>query len=376
MSRNYDIAIIGGGIIGLATGYYLSQNSDLKIAVIEKKYIGAGSTGRCIAGIRHQFSTPGSIKLMKESVSLFAAMEEEFGFSVEFHQGGYLLLAHNENLAGVFRNNVEIQQREGVNVRLVSPDEIRELFPHVNIDGVLLGAYCPDDAQAFPFAVLKGYKKGITRNGGDFIIGNGVKELKKDKNFVIRLDDGEVIEAAKVVLAAGPWTGELGSQVGLDLPLFPERHEALITERMPKFLDPMVVDYRTDGCYFQQLVTGQVIGCYSPYPVVPGIREDVSFEFMPQLAWRMSRLVPALKNASVLRQWSGSYTMTPDGNPIMGESEVENLYIGSGMCGHGFMFGPAMGKNLANYIEQGDWLMDFSEFAIDRDFKSSKETLK
>jgi sarcosine oxidase subunit beta len=189
------------------------------------------------------------------------------------------------------------------------------------------------------------------------------------------LEDGTELEAEKVLLSAGPWTGELAKIVGLDLPLLPERHEATITERIPRFFQPMVVDYRKDGCYFHQLVSGQVIACYTPVPNVPGIREDASFEFLPRLAKRMTRLIPSLDKAAILRHWAGCYTMTPDGNPIVDQTEIENLYVASGMCGHGFMFGPAIGKYLAHFMLTGKWDIDFTEFSINRSFEG-KETLK
>lgn len=374
MKKSVDIAVVGGGIIGLATAYYLLQNQ-ASVAVIEKRYIGSGSTGRCIGGIRQQFSTPASIQMMKENIELFSQMEEELGLEVKFHQGGYLLLAHNEELKTTFVNNIKVQKEQGVNVSLLTPEEAKKVVPHLNISGVTAAAYCPDDAQAYPFDVLRGYKNKILKGGGDLHVFNPVKEINKNGSYTLTLEDQSRISSGKVLLCAGPWTGELAQQLGLDLPLFPERHEALITERMPKFLEPMVVDYRKDGCYFQQMTGGQIIGCYTPVPNVPGIHEDTSFEFVPHMAWRMSRLVPSLQNAAILRHWSGSYTMTPDGNPIVDSTPVENLYVASGMSGHGFMFAPSIGKHLARYILTGEWDADFSEFALDRSF-SGQEKLK
>lgn len=383
MNKVYDIAIIGGGIIGMATAYYLCPEK-LKMAVIERKYLGSGSTGRCIGGIRQQFSTPASIKLMQENLSLFEQMEDVFNHSVEFHRGGYLFLAHTPELVEVFKQNIDIQRKCNANVSLLSPGEVQKVVPELNIDGLLAGAYCPDDAQAFPFPVLEGYRKKFVECGGDLLTDNRVVEIKKqdikkqdnEGNFILILEDGSTIEAPKVLLAAGPWTKELGEKAGLDLPLFPERHEAAITERIPKFFESMVVDYRPDGCYFHQLISGQVIGCYSPVPNYPGIHEDVSFDFLPQLARRMKRLIPQLKNASFLRAWSGSYTMTPDGNPIVDESPVKGLYVASGMSGHGFMLGPAIGKYLSRFMMTGKWEADLSEFAYDREFRKGKESMK
>lgn len=374
MSSTYDVVIIGGGIIGMATANYLSQ-SGVKLAVVERKFLGSGSTGRCIGGIRQQFSTPASIRLMQESLELFEQMEEEFPNGIEFHRGGYLFLAHNPQLVEVFKKNISIQKKEKVNVSLLSPEEVKEVVPCVNTDGVLAGAYCPDDAQAFPFPVLHGYWENITAKGGDLYIANPVTTIKKKNHFALALADGTLLEAPKILLAAGPWTGELANQLGLDLPLFPERHEAVITERIPRFFDPMIVDYREDGCYFHQLISGQVIACYSPVPNVPGIHEDVTFDFLVNTGGRVSRLLPRLKQAALLRNWSGSYTMTPDGNPFVDESEVAGCYIASGMSGHGFMFGPAIGKHLSHFMMEGEWQADFSEFAMGRKFKA-KESMK
>ena len=350
MSKAYDVVVVGGGIIGMATAYYLCREN-IKVALVERKHLGSGSTGRCIGGIRQQFSTPAAIRLMQENIELFSQMEEEF------------------------KKNIKIQKKEKVNVSRLSPEEVSKVVPDLNIEGVLAGAYCPDDAQAFPFPVLEGYREKIEERGGELFIANPVVNIKKEKHFQLTLGDGNLLQAPKVLLSAGPWTGELAKIIGLDLPLYPERHEAVITERIPKFFEPMVVDYRPDGCYFHQLISGQIIACYTPVPNVPGIHEDVSFKFLPQVAWRMSRLIPELKKAAILRNWSGSYTMTPDGNPIVDESEIEGLYIASGMSGHGFRFGPAIGKHLAHFMLFGQWGADFSEFSIKREFKS-KENMK
>jgi len=374
MTKRYDIAVIGAGIMGMATAYYLSKNG-VNLAVIDKEYIGSGSTGRCIAGIRQQFSTPASIAVMKENVSLFSQMEDEFGFSVEFYQGGYLLMAHNEEMVEIFKSNIKIQKKEGVNVSLLSPEEALSVVPKLNIEGLLAAAYCPDDGQAYPFAVLKGYKTKIDERKGDFFLHNPVIEFEKKENFLLYLEDGTVIEAEKVLLSAGPWTKELGRKIGLDLPIFPERHEALITERIPRIFEPMIVDYRQDGCYFQQLLTGQVIGCYTPSPNVPGLSKSSSRKFLLEMGRRMVRLVPELESAAILRHWGGSYNMTPDGNPIVDKTSIDNLYIASGMSGHGFMFGPALSKHLAHFIDNDEWDTDLSEFSFSRSFEG-KESLK
>lgn len=300
-------------------------------------------------------------------------MEEEFGFSINFFQGGYLLLAYDEELLDVFKKNIKVQKAEGINVSLLPVNEVAQLIPQLNTEGIHGAAYCSDDAEASSFLVINGYKNLITRNQGDFYLYNPVIMLKKDKHFVLTLGDGTTINSEKVLLSAGAWTGEIAKTQGIDLPLFPERHEALITEKIPGFIKPMIVDYRKDGCYFQQLTTGQIIGCYTPDPNVPGIITETSIEFLPRMAYKMTRLIPQLGKASVLRHWAGLYTMTPDGNPIVDSTPLEGLYVACGMSGHGFMFGPAVGKNLADFMASGSWKRNFDEFSINREFKGTEK---
>ncbi|MEN8222492.1 MAG: FAD-binding oxidoreductase [Acidobacteriota bacterium] len=376
MSGKFDAVIIGGGIIGLSIGYHLTQKGK-KVVVIEKKYTGSGSTGRCIGGIRMQFSTEASIKLMQESMSHFLRMEEDFGFSVEFLAGGYLFLAHSEEKLKAFREVMKLQKKLGLNVRELTPAECEELVPGMNIEGLKGGVYSPDDSQAYPFKVLRGYINGIREGGSIVRTFTEVTGIKISGGSVsgVELENGEIIDAHVVVNAAGPWAAEVGRMAGVDLPIFPEEHEALISDRYDHLFDPMVVDYRPDGCYFQQMVTGQIIGCYSPVPNKPGKQTSSSSEFLLEMSKRTSRLIPGLKDLNVLRHWGGSYSMTPDGSPIVDKTGVDGFYVAVGMSGHGFMFGPAIGKFLAQIITDETYPYEWDEFKLDRDF-SRQEIMK
>jgi sarcosine oxidase subunit beta len=373
--EKYDAIIVGGGILGLSIGYYLSKKK--KILILEKNYIGSGSTGRCIGGIRQQFSTPGTIKLAMESVRLFKEMEKEFGFSVEYAQTGYLLLAFTDDEVKIFKKNIELQKSFGIKVDFIEPEDIKKLVPHMNTDGVIGGAYSNEDGQAYPFLVLKGYFKGVINNGGEIRMNVEVETLLEEGGKIkgVKLKDESIIESEIIINAAGPWAGDLSMTIDYPLPFAPERHEAFITTRLNKFFDPMLVDYRKDGCYFNQRLNGQIIGCYTPKPNHPGKSTDESFEFLYEMSRRAVRLVPELKKAQVLRQWAGSYTMTPDGSPIIDKTDIEGYFIAGGMSGHGFMLGPGTGKLLADYIIGNKFSFDMSEFSMKREFKG-EELLK
>ena len=369
MNKTYDAIVIGGGIIGAATGYYLAERG-LKILLLEKNFLTAGSTGRCITGIRQQFSTPTSIQTAMESVRLFSRMEEELGLDVEWKNSGYLFLAHSENLVDMFKKNIVIQKPFGLDVEFIQADECKKIVPLLDTDGLIGGAYCPSDGQASPFLVVRSYVDGIRKRGGlaknrTEVVGINVKNGKAES---VSTASGDVFSAPKILNAAGPWAKEIGMMAGVALPIEPDRHEALITEGVEYAGVPMLVDYRADGGYFVQRLTGQFIGCFTPEVKVPGKSTDSTLEFLVEMSRRMCRLIPALENVAVLRQWAGSYSMTPDGSPIVGETDVKGFYCSVGMCGHGFMLGPALGKYLADYMTEGTWPITMDEFAFGRQF--------
>ena len=376
MLNTSDIIILGGGIIGCATGYYLTRKG-LKVNLLEKDYLTAGSTGRCIGGIRQQFSTELSIKVAMESMRKFATMREELEQDVEFHQGGYLFLAHDEEKKQTYLKLIEIQKKMGLDVEFIGVGEVERLVPGIDPTDLLGGAYCPSDAQANPFLIVDGYVRQIKKRGNVFVHKN-VTGIRVDKGKVsaVTTSDRETFYAPVVVNAAGPNARDIGQMVDIDLPIYPERHEAMITEQLERFFDMMIVDYRPDGCYFnQKWGKGSIIGCYTPIPNVPGLDLGASFEFAKEMGRRLARLIPRLNDVKIMRQWSGSYEMTPDGNPILDKSDIEGFWVVGGMCGHGFMLGPEIGWLAAEYIAQGKPPYDINEFRINRDFRG-KEVMK
>ena len=393
MKKTADAIIIGAGIIGAATGYYLAKKK-LKVYVLEKKFPCFGSTGRCIGGIRQQYTHPLSINVMKESVRIFSTLSQEFGKDVEWFQGGYLFLAHSEEKKQTYLKAIQIQKEYNIPVKFVSQDDCVKIINGLNSDELLGGAYCPTDGQANPFAVTYGYLEGIKKLKGKIFTNVDVKKINVKGNKVISVitNNGDEPHPSKligrkrremfnyeegrgeyfapiIVNAAGPWAKNVAKMVGLDVPIEPERHESLVTEACERLFDPMLVDYRADGCYFiQNYGTGHFIGCYTQVPNDPGYHTNASSEFITEMPRRMARLIPRLKGIKIIRQWAGSYEMTPDGNPIVDKTPIEGFYISAGMCGHGFMFGPALGKYMSELITNGKSSLPLDDFALNRSF--------
>ncbi|MBE0665902.1 MAG: FAD-binding oxidoreductase [Candidatus Aminicenantes bacterium] len=376
MNRQFDVIVIGGGIIGLASAYHLSRRGQ-RVLVLEKKYPGSGSTGRCIGGIRQQFSTPGAIRLMQESVRQFRSMREDFGFSVEYHEGGYLFLAHDPLHLQTFKAILPLQLEFGLKVEMLDAGACLKIAPQLNPEGLLGGVFSPEDGQAYPFKVMEGYIQEIKKQKSQVCFFSEVNEIIVEKETAkgVRTTAGDTFHADVILNASGPWAREVARLAGLELPIEPEEHEAFITDRLPPIFTTMVVDYRADGCYFCQRSNGQVIGCYSPVPNKPGIHTESSLEFLVEMSKRTVRLVPELAKARVIRHWGGCYSMTPDGSPFIDRTKIKGLYVANGMCGHGFMFAPAIGRYVSEIIMDGRYPFDWSEFSMGRDF-SRQELMK
>jgi sarcosine oxidase subunit beta len=225
--------------------------------------------------------------------------------------------------------------------------------------------------------VVKGYAKGIIKNSGKILTNTEVTDIQINNGKVqsVTVKDGTVFYAPIIVNTAGPWAKMIGKMAGVTLDVEPDRHEALITEGVQYEGIPMLVDYRADGGYFVQRISGQFIGCFTPEKKVPGFDTGSTLDFLVEMSRRMCRLIPSMENVAVLRQWAGSYCMTPDGNPIVDKTNVEGLFCSVGMCGHGFMLGPALGKYLAQYITQSSWEIPMDEFAFGRTF-GQKEKMR
>ncbi len=370
MNRTADVVVIGAGVIGAATAYYLARRGR-KVVILERDYPCAGSTGRCIGGIRAQFSHDLTIRVMLQSVRMFSELSEELDVDIEWHQGGYLFLAFDEARRRAFLEAIKIQTGYGLKVEFISPDVCAEIVPGLATDGLLGGAWCPTDGQANPFRVTFGYLEAARRLGAELLVGAEVVgvTLQGDRVRSVTTRRGDEFFCDQVLNAAGCWSGAVGALAGVSVPVKPDRHESIVTEAVERVFEPMLVDYRPDGCYFVQHVgTGHFLGCYTPVPIVPGDRVDSSDEFLTEMPRRMVRLVPRLAGVKVLRQWAGSYEMTPDGNPICSATPVRGFYVSSGMSGHGFMFAPALGRLVAEMMDCGQASIPLDEFRLDRNW--------
>jgi len=359
-TTHYDVIIIGAGSVGVPTALFLAEKK-VKVLVLDKEpSIGQGQNKRAIGGVRKTHSDPTKI-------------------DIGWKTGGYCFPVYTAEHEKMLKDLLAIQKKFGLDIDWHPAETIKELVPGINPDDLRGGVYSPGDGQASPLMAVVAMTKRAEELGATF--------LYKEQVIGINLESGKVkgVKTAKgeffapvVVNASGADAREVGHLTGLDLPVYPDSHEAGVTAPVAPFLKPLVVDLRTgaDGkssnFYFGQEHHGQIIFCYTPKPLIEGTDINATSEFLPRAAKRLIQLVPRLQNVLIRRVWRGLYPMTPDGSPIVDQVEhIKGMYLAVGMCGQGFMLGPGIGANLANFIVTGkpEIPLDlWKTFSFKRDF--------
>ena len=367
MKNEYKIAIIGGGIVGCSIAYHLAKFGESDVVVFEKSYLSSGSTGRCAGGIRQQWSSPNNVLLAMRSVSLFEKLSQETGVDIEYKQGGYLVLSYDDQEAVQFEKNVEMQRELGLDVQIFTPKQVKERYPYIDVDGVRLATFCQKDGHANPHLANFAYAKAARKLGVDILTHTEVITVEVLKNGFELFTNKGIVRSQILINAAGPYSREVGKMVGVDLPTESYRHQIMVTEAVKNFFDPMAISF-SGNFYMRQTKHGQFIMGQGDIDEKPGINNDVTYKFEKEMAKKMSKIFPFLSKLRIVRHWSGHYNMSPDAQPIIGESpKVPNFYYAVGFSGHGFMLAPAVGEALAQMILYGKTLyVDMSELNLDR----------
>jgi sarcosine oxidase, subunit beta len=365
LPRTAAIAIIGGGAIGCSIAYHLGQRGVKDVVVLEAETLGSGSTSKAAGGIRAQFPTETEIGFSFEALDFFKRFKEEMGVDAEFRQIGYLTLISSESALVGYRERVSLQQRMGVDVRIISPQDAGEIVPSLRVDDLLAAVHCPTDGYAGPYEVTMGYVARARELGVRFCENTRVTavQLNDDRVAAVETTRG-TIATPIVVNAAGPAAARVGRMAGIQLQVLPRRRHIFVTEDFPDVPGPVPLtsDSQT-GFYFRKEL-GRVL-------MSPGDAEDIHADTVAPVDW--SRLeetvekaverVPLLAQARVSNAWAGLRPLTPDEHAIMGAiTHVGGYYVAVGFCGHGFQHSPPAGKHMAELIIDGRSSVDLSLF--------------
>jgi sarcosine oxidase subunit beta len=354
--RHYDAVVIGAGSIGTPAALALAQAGIRTLVIDRLPSVGQGCNKHAIGGVRATHSDPSKIHLCQSSIETLRTWQARYGEDIEWHRGGYSFVAYRETEERTLKDLLDVQQAHGLNIDWLDREALLEAIPDLNPDGLIGGTLSPDDGTASPLLTVHAFYRHARRLGAEFRFNERVTGIVVRGGRVRGVRTDKATYGADVVVdAAGAQARAVARLAGEDVPVYPDAHEAGVTEPVARFLQPLVVDIQpcagSSSCYFCQIERGQVLFCVTPSPRIWGDNTGETSRFLPLVARRLIRLMPRLRNIRVRRTWRGLYPMTPDGLPIVGWSRaVEGLLLAVGMCGQGFMLGPGVGELLARMV--------------------------
>lgn len=375
------IVVIGGGIIGCSTAYHLARDHRAEVVLLEQGRLTSGSTWHA-AGLVGQLRSSASItRVLKYSVELYKGLAAETGLETGWKMTGCLRLATNEDRWTEYRRLATTARSFGMEMHLISPEEVKRMWPLMEVTDLVGASWLPTDGQASPSDITQSLAKGARMHGarifeGVRVTGFGMTERRITS---VKTTQGDIACEA-VVNCAGQWARQVGALAGINVPLQPVKHQYIVTERIaglatdaPTIRDP---DRRT---YFKEEVGGLVMGGYEPNPQawttgdVPDDWEfrlfDDDFDHFEQHMEQAIARVPALAQAGVKRMINGPESFTPDGNFILGSApECANMFVGAGFNAFGIASGGGAGWVLADWVMKGEapldlWTVDIRRFS-------------
>jgi sarcosine oxidase subunit beta len=363
--RAASAVIIGGGVVGCSIAYHLARRGLRDVVVVERDAVGAGTTSKAAGGIRAQFSTETEVRFSLEAIRVFETFREEFGIDIGYRRIGYLFLVSDEIDLRGFTERMALQQRLGVDVRLLTPGDAQALVPALRVDDLVAAVWGPQDAMAGPAEVTSGFARRARELGARIVEGLEVTgiELRDGRVRAVRTTAGAV-ETPLAINAAGPAAARVGRLAGLELPVHPRRRHIFFTDPFPEIPGPVpLTTDRATGFYFRKEMDQILLS--------PGDVEDVGDDSCVAVDWskvesavqKAVHRLPVIENARIAGGWAGLRPLTPDDHAIIGPApDLEGMFLAVGFGGHGFQHSPPTGRYVAEWILDGRPSLDLSLF--------------
>ncbi len=386
-----EIIVIGGGIIGCSTAYHLARDHKADVLLLEQGQLTSGSTWHA-AGLVGQLRASASItRVLKYSVELYKGLAAETGLDTGWKMTGCLRLATNQDRWTEYRRLATTARSFGMEMHLVSPDEVKRMWPLMEVSDLVGASWLPTDGQASPSDITQSLAKGARMHGARIVENVHVTGFRMKGDRITHVETAQgVISCGKVVNCAGQWARQVGALAGINVPLQPVKHQYIITDRI-EGLSPDAATIRDPDrrTYFKEEVGGLVMGGYEPNPqawTTGDVPDDWQFRlfdddydhFEQHMEQAIAR-VPALAHAGVKRMINGPESFTPDGNFILGPApECANMFVGAGFNAFGIASGGGAGWVLAQWVVTGEapldlWVVDIRRFS---DLHKDREWVK
>lgn len=374
-----QVVIIGGGVGGTSIAYHLTKLGWQDVLLVEKHELTAGSTWHSAGLVGQMRSDANLTRMMHYSTDLYRNLKAETGQDTSWREVGGIRLASSAERMEETKRLVGMARSFGVPMELISPKEAQDMFPLMDIKGVVGAAYTPNDGSIDPTGLTNALAIGAKNRGAKIFTNTTVTaiNIRNGRVHEVVTDKG-AIKTEVVVNASGMWGREIGKMVGLSLPVVPMAHLYImtkpiegVTNKFPNLRDPDLL------VYWREEVGGLITGGYERQPAtfgMNGIPKDFKFQLLPPdwerftpLMENSIRRVPAIENAEVVRLLNGPEGFTPDGEFLLGPTSVKGFWVACAFCAHGLAGAGGIGKVMAEWIVDGNpewdmWRLDVRRF--------------
>lgn len=356
-----DILIVGGGVMGVSIAFALARRRSGRVVLLEKSYLGAGASGKSGAIIRQHYSNRLTAAMAQRSLRVFEHFEDLIGGPPVFTRTGMALIVNERDRVGL-EANLAMQRELGIDVRLISPQELADLDPNARIAEDELIALEAEAGYVEAVQVIASYAEAARLLGASIYEGVEVKTLLVEGNKVVGVDTNEGRYLCRtVVLATGPWAAQLAQMLGAKLPVQACRTQVALYRKPAIFgRRGLVYGDFVQGLYFKPLPgellhAGSLTGDEVNQPVDPDqYNEAADPAWLPQVRQRLSRRYPGMHRGYGRGGYGALYAITPDWHPILDRLPgIEGAYCAVGFSGHGFKMSPVVGELMAELIVDG-----------------------
>lgn len=384
MSQTADVIIIGGGVQGASLAFHLAQRG-LDVIVLEKRFVGAGATGRSSGLVRMHYDNEVDSRLAWESFKYFTNWEDRVGGYCGFTRTGFIQIVARDQ-QDKLRANVAMHQRIGIPSLVITADDVKRLAPSFAAEDFDVAAYEPESGYAMPSDTASALMAAARERGVRLVQGTAVTGIRVTGGKVDGVDTTQGSFSAPVVVnAAGAWAGQINQMVGLDVPYDTWRHDTMFVARPAEVgpSHPTVIDFPKE-LYFRPEGGLTLVGLEDGNPLGESPDSDTDHAkpgFVERAIDRICLRVPVMDKGGLHSAHGGYDGITPDQHPLLGAYGPDGFYLDCGHSGTGFKTAPAVGRCMAELIVDGAAkTVDISPFAPDRfakgkPFKGNYETI-
>jgi glycine/D-amino acid oxidase-like deaminating enzyme len=361
MEKKCDIIVVGGGVIGTAIAWALGKRRAGKIVVLEKRFLGAGSSGKSGAIVRQHYSNRLTALMAQKSLRVFERFDDIVGGPPVFTRTGMVLVVNGRDRPAL-ETNLRLHHDLGIKTGLVDRAELRDIAPAASLADDEIAAFESEAGFVEAVQVVASFAETARRNDCEIVEGAEVKSILCDHDKVQGVDTNlGRYRSRTVILATGPWAAKLAPQLRVELPVQPSRTQVALFRRPPDFARPGPVcgDF-VKGIYFKPthgdiLHAGSLAGEEIRNPVDPdNYDESADGSWLPMIRERLGHRYPAMQRGYGRGGYGALYAITPDWHPIIDRvPNVEGAYCAVGFSGHGFKMSPMVGELVAELVIEG-----------------------